>query len=171
MSLPKQFQIKESIKELRKLQRSCIPMLSKRIRVLIEFKKHEETGISKREVAAATGANHNSVQAWRNLYMKGGIEALLGYVKHEGRPSLLTNEEHILIEKKLKDPKNGLRGYVELQQWVENEFNKHIKYNTLLKYSIRNFSSKIKVARKSHVKKNQKEVDSFKKTSVKNAKK
>ena len=171
MSHPKQFQIKESIKELRKLQSSCIPMLSKRIRVLIEFKKHEKTGVSKREVADATGANHNSVQAWRNLYIKGGIGSLLGYIKHEGRPSLLSDEEHKLVEKKLKDPKNGLRGYVELQQWIETEFNKSIKYNTLLKYSIRNFGSKIKVARKSHVKKDQREVETFKKTLVKNARK
>jgi hypothetical protein len=58
---------------------------------------------------------------------------------------LLSDVEHELVEKKLKDPKNGLRGYVELQQWIKNEFNKTIKYNILLKYSIRNFGSKIKM--------------------------
>ena len=123
------------------------------------------------EIAEITGFNHNSVQAWRNLYIKGGIEALMGYVKHKGRPSILTKKEHKQIEAKLKDPKNGLRGYVELQAWVEKEFNKPIKYNTLLKYAIRQFGSKVKVARKSHVKKDIHQVDSFKKTSVKSARK
>ena len=79
------------------------------------------------EIAEITGSNHNSVQAWRNLYIKGGIDALMGYVKHKGRPSILTKKEHKQIEAKLKDPRNGLRGYVELQAWVEKEFDKPIK--------------------------------------------
>ena len=51
------------------------------------------------------------------------------------------------------------------------EFKKIIKYNTLLKYSIRHFGSKVKVARKSHVKKDVAAVASFKKNSVRNVKK
>jgi hypothetical protein len=46
-----------------------------------------------------------------------------------------------------------------------------MKYITLVKYTQRHFGSKIKVARKGHVKKNDTEVDSFKKTSFKNARK
>ena len=37
-------------------------MISNRIRVLIEIKKHETTGISKRAVADIVGVNQNSVQ-------------------------------------------------------------------------------------------------------------
>lgn len=146
-------------------------MIANRIRVLMEFKKNERTGISKRAVADAVGVNHNSVQTWRTLYEKGGIEAILSHERKEGRPSVLTADEHTLIEQKLHDPKNGLRGYTELLTWVEEEFKKSIKYNTLLKYSIRHFSSKVKVARKSHVKKDEEAVLTFKKTSVKPAKK
>ena len=51
MSSPKQIMIKESINELRKLQKNSIPMFSNWILVLIERKKHETTGISKRAVA------------------------------------------------------------------------------------------------------------------------
>jgi hypothetical protein len=71
------------------------------------------------------------------------------------------------MEQKLKDPKNGLAGYVELQEWVETEFKKEVKYNTVLKYAMRHFGSKVKVARKSHVKKDEKAVSTFKKTSLK----
>ena len=170
MSSPKQIIIKESITRLRKLQKQSIPMIANRIRVLIEFKKNETTGISKRVVADAVGVNHNSVQTWRTLYEQGGIDAILKHDRKEGRPSVITAEEHQLIEKKLHDPKNGLRGYTELLTWAEEEFKKTIKYNTLLKYSIRHFSSKVKVARKSHVKKDEEAVLTFKKTSVKPAK-
>ncbi|MFM7853175.1 MAG: hypothetical protein ACKO96_14945, partial [Flammeovirgaceae bacterium] len=42
-----------------------------------------------------------------------------------------------------------------------------IKYNTLLKYANREFGASVKVARKSHVKKDLEAVSSFKKTSLK----
>lgn len=171
MSSPKALIIKETLAQLNKLQKNNNPMIAIRIRALIEFKKNESTGISKRAVADIIGVNHNSVQNWRTLYEQGGIEALLHHNRKEGRPSRITAEEHILIEKKLKDPNNGLRGYVELLNWIETEFKKIIKYNTLLKYSIRHFGSKVKVARKSHVKKDVAAVASFKKNSVRNVKK
>jgi transposase len=171
MSVPKQIKILESISTLRKLQKNSIPMISNRIKAIIEFKKHEQTGISKRAVADVIGVNHNSVQAWRKMYETGGIEAILSYQKQSGRPSGITKEEHQKIESKLKDPKNGLRGYVELLNWMEEEFKKTFKYNTVLKYSYRHFQSKVKVARKSHVKKDHEAVATFKKTSVKHAKK
>jgi hypothetical protein len=83
---------------------------------------------------------------------------------------VFTEAEHKQIEKKVSDATNGLRGYKELLEWVNNEFSKEIKYITLLKYTERHFGTKIKVARKSHIKKDQELVDSFKKTSYKSAK-
>ncbi len=171
MSLPDKLVIKESLETLKKLQKKSIPMIATRIRVLIVFKQYEQTGISKRMVADLVGVNHNSVQTWRTLYKKGGIEAVLHYEKHTGRPSDITPFEHEQIEKKLKDPKNGLRGYVELLEWMEQTFNRTFKYNTVLKYSYRHFQSKIKVARKSHIKKDEEAISTFKKTLVKSVKK
>lgn len=135
-------------------------------------KKHEKTGISKRDLSKLTGVNHNSIVKWRKLYMDQGIESLLVHGRVGGfKKSVVSLEEHKLIEKKLKDPKNGIRGYVELLEWVKKELSKDMKYITLVKYSERHFGSKIKVARKSHVKKDDLQVESFKKTSVRNAKK
>jgi transposase len=166
MSAPKKIVIKESLNELRKLQKNSIPMIANRLRVLIEFKKHEETGISKREVSDIVGVNHNSVQTWRSKYIFGGIDAILSYEKKEGRPSLITKQEHEKIEAKLKNPQNGLNGFVELQQWIEDELKKELKYNTVFQYAKRNFGAKVKVARKSHVKKDEQAVEDFKKTSI-----
>ncbi|HEY0299080.1 MAG TPA: winged helix-turn-helix domain-containing protein [Arachidicoccus sp.] len=60
-----------------------------------------------------------------------------------------------------------MAGYVELQEWIEKEFQKEVKYNTVLKYAMRHFGSSVKVARKSHVKKDEQAVAVFKKTSRK----
>lgn len=135
------------------------------------MKKAEKTGISKRDLAAAAGVNHNSAQTWRSLYSKGGIKAICSHKRKGFKKSVFNKEEHDAIEKKLNDPKNGLSGYTALLDWVEKKFKKEVKYNTLLKYSIKNFGSKVKVARKSHINKDEQSVNSFKKTSVKPVKK
>jgi len=163
--------IKESIAELRQLQRTSGPLISKRLLMLIEIKRHEKTGISKRDLSTITGINHNSIVKWRNQYNKEGIGPLLTHGRIGFKKSVISKEEHLKIEKKLNDPKNGIRGYKELLEWVAKDMGKDMKYITLLKYAQRHFGSKIKVARKSHVKKDEQQVDTLKKTSVTNARK
>ena len=172
MSLPFQITVKQTIPELRKLQRTSGDLIAKRLLMLIEIKKHEKTGISKRELSRITGINHNSIVKWRQIYKLSGIEPLLKHGRVGGfKKSVVTKEEHKKIEMKLNDPKNGIRGYTELLEWVNKELCKDMKYITLVKYTERNFGSKIKVARKSHVKKDDEAVTAFKKTLVKNARK
>lgn len=172
MSSPKSIQVKESVTELKKMLKTSPRLVFPRIRMLIEIKKHENTGgISKRDLADAIGVNHNSIQTWRTTYLKGGIDALVSYKKSEGRPTVFTTEEHEAIKLKLNDYNNGLRGYIELLEWVNMTFKKEIKYNTLLKYTNREFGASVKVARKSHVKKDPEAVATFKKTSDRSAKK
>jgi transposase len=147
-------------------------LIGKRLLMLIEIKKHEKTGISKRALSEITGINHNSIVKWRNQYNKEGISPLLTHGRVGGfKKSVVSKEAHKQIEKKLKDPKNGIRGYTELLEWVNKELSTDMKYITLVKYTQRHFVSKIKVARKSHVKKDEALVDTFKKTLVKNARK
>lgn len=172
MALPLQIKIKETIKELRVLQRQKGELISKRLYMLIEIKKHEKTGISKRDLSTLTGINHNSIGKWRKMYNSGGLQPLLKHGRLGGyKKSVVSPEDHKQIEKILNNPKNGIRGYVELLEWVSKELSKDMKYITLLKYTQRHFGSKIKVARKSHVKKDDFLVESFKKTLVKNVKK
>lgn len=169
MSLPKQILIKENLSQLKELQRKSGYLIANRLRILIEFKKHEEAGISKRSVSDITGINHNSVTKWRNIYLKEGIQAFLKHGRKGFKKSVIDAESHKAIEKKLKDPRNGLRGYKELQQWVSETLNLEVEYNTLVKYAMRHFGTKIKVARKSHVKKDENMVVDFKKTLVMSA--
>ena len=114
MSYPSVLEVKESLTTLKAILKQSSPMISPRIRALIEIKKAGKTGISKRELADLIGVNHNSVQTWRKAYQEGGIKALISHNKKGFKPSIFTKAEHELIEKKLMDPRNGLRGYVEL---------------------------------------------------------
>jgi transposase len=141
MSKPKQLIIKETLSELKNIQKNSTRLIAVRIRALIVMKENEGHGISKRDIAAQIGVNHNSVQTWRTMYEQGGIKMVQSHNKIGFKPSVFTKEEHKAIESKLNDPKNGLQGYVELKAWIEEQFNKQLKYNTVLKYSIKNFGS------------------------------
>ena len=171
MASPTIIPVKESFEYLRKLLKSSTLFMSPRIKMLIELKKHEDTGISKRALADLIGVNHNSVQTWRTQYSKGGINLLLSHKMTGYKTPIITAEEREKIEDLLKNPSNGLRGYTELHAWIEKELSKEMLYNTLYKYCVREFGSGIKVARKSHIKKDTEAVEAFKKTSVKSVSK
>ncbi len=167
MSNPLEIVVKESISELRALQRKQIDLISKRIEMLIIIKQNEKLGgISKRDLSTKTGTNHNSITKWRKQYLKSGIQALLVHGRKGFKPSVVSKKEHQAIEKMLHNPKNNLQGYKELVEWFKTEFGKDIKYTTLNEYCKRHFNSKVKVARKSHVKKDETAVEAFKKNSV-----
>lgn len=159
--------VKESLQELRSLLKSSIPFLQPRLKLLLTMKKNGDKPVSKRELMDRTGLCSYSVQKWRTLYHTGGISNLLKHNKKGFKPSKFTAEQHKALERKLNDPENGIRGYKELQEWVLTEFKNDVSYNTLLKYCIKNFGSKVKVARKYHAKKDDKLVATFKKTSLK----
>ena len=165
------FHIKESIPEIKKLIKSHEPFLAQRLRVLLECKKHEEYGISKRALALNTGYCEDSVYHWRKRYIEGGLGLLLSHERKCNKPSSFTASEHQRLSDKLHETENGLNGYKELQQWIETEIGKEVKYKTVYAYAKKNFGTKIKVARKSHVKKDNQAVEVFKKSSVTTAQK
>lgn len=165
MSKSKLLSVKEELKELNQLRKNCSQTKTKRLLMLIEIKKEQGNSFSKRDLAKRIGVDPNSITAWKKLYEQGGIEAIMSDKRVGFKPSIITVEEHKAIEKKLQDPKNGIRGYVELLDWVKTELSKKdLKYITLVKYVERHFGSKIKVARKSHVKKDDQAVETFNKT-------
>jgi len=169
MSLALHIPVTESIKELRVKLKQASPMLQPRLKMLLVMKKAGVSGISKRELMDSVGVCSQSIQNWRTAYKRGGMAALLANGKKGkcGKPSVFTKQEHRAMEALLQNPRNGLAGYVELQKWVAEEFQKEVKYNTVLKYATKHFDSKVKTARKSHVKKEEEAVAAFKKTSVK----
>lgn len=165
MAKPLPITIKESLPELRSLQRKHPPMIAKRIELLIAIKQHEDIGIlSKYALSEKTGLNHNSIVKWRKMYLASGIESLLTHGRVGFKPNSLTPSEHELLEAKLQEHQNGIQGYKELFHWLNKELNKNMKYSTLYKYCRKQFGSKIKVARKSHLNKDNQAVEAFKKT-------
>lgn len=171
MSLPKNFIIKETEAELKKLIKSSSPMIAKRLEAMLVFKRNQDTGISKRLVAFEIKANHNSVQAWRNLYIQGGINGVMSHLNIGYKPSKINAQQQKALEEKLNNPHNGIAGFVELLDWFNTNYKTELNYKTFHGFVVRKFQAKIKVARKTHVNKDCEAVESFKKTLSKSAKK
>ena len=171
MAIAKIIPIKESIKELKQLQKNQSLTIIKKLLMLIELKKSGANGISKRQLAKLIGVDPNSIRKWRTIYIKKGIKGIICDGRIGFKPSLINQDEHKKIEHKLNQAKNALRGYKELVQWIKDELGKELKYTTVVEYSKRHFGSKIKVARKSHVLKDEAAEITFKKTSIKSYKK
>jgi len=171
MANAKILKIKETEKEIKFHLKRSAPFIAQRLRVLLILKQHELTGLSKREVSALAGVCSCSVQTWRTLYIKLGLEGLMKHNKTGFKPSVFTESEGLQIEEKLNNPENGLHGYVELKEWIRKEFGKEILYRTIVNYCTTNFHSSVKVARKSHVNKDVNKVEAFKKTLDKSVKK
>jgi hypothetical protein len=163
--------VKESMATLKLLYRKTSPFLQPRLKLLMVLKKHDGQAVSKRAIMEQTGLCSYSVHKWRTLYYNGGIDGLLSHNKKGFKPKLISKDQHIKLKSKLATPENGLRGYKELQEWINKEFRLDLPYVTVYKYCKREFGTKIKVARKYHAQKDEEAVALFKKTSVKNAKK
>jgi transposase len=171
MALPKIIVIKETEIEIKHRLKTSTPFIAQRLRVLLILKQHESTGLSKREAATLAGVCPDSVHKWRTIYVRDGIDCLVKHNKTGYKPSVFTSGEHLRLGEKLNDPNNGLRGYVELKEWIRKEFGKDILYRTVVSYCVTNFHSSVKTARKSHINKDAAKVEVFKKTLDKSAKK
>lgn len=166
MALAKQIIVKETEQELKQLMRKQPVHKKNRIQMLLVLKK-SEVSLSKESLAKILKINHNTAQQWRTKYSKGGIDGLLADGRIGFKPSIISADLHKEIEKKLHSPKDAFTSYVDLVHWItENYIPEGVNYQTINSYVKRKFGAKIKVARKSHIKKDDQAVDSFKKTSI-----
>jgi transposase len=129
--------------------------------MLLFIKKNTKDFVSKRKLSVLIGVNHTSITSWKQLYESKGIKGLINDGRIGFKPSVISAETHNALENKLTTPRNDVRSYKELLEWTHTELSKDLKYITLLKYTQRHFGFKIKVARKSHIKKDEETVISF----------
>ena len=156
--------VKESLKDLKILLKKSASHHSSKIRMLIEIKK-SDIALSKYDLADKVGVNQNSIQTWRTKYKNEGINGLLKDGRIGFKPSIISPKAHKKIELKLKAPEAAFTSYKQLHQWVEKHLIAGVNYNSLRHYVKRHFGAKLKVPRKSHIRKDKEAVAALKKTS------
>ena len=154
--------VKESKEELQKLHRQSAAHLRPRLKMLMLI----STGIEEMAVLCAkTGANRDTILQWKKAYNSGGTDALLSGKRGGDRRSGISTEQKHALKEKLSEPKGAFRSYNEARAWAKEELGIDKEYHAFNKYLKRNFGTRLKAGRKSHVKKQDEAVALFKKTA------
>lgn len=116
------------------------------------------------KLSAKTGASASAILCWKKRYNSGGLQYLLSDRRGGDYCSGWSAAHKQLIAQKIHDPENGFTTYGQAQQWMADELGVVKNYQAVNKYLKRNFGTKLKVGRKSHLKKDAQAVETFKKT-------
>ncbi len=125
----------------------------RRLHMLVLFK----TGQAPTRKAAADhlAVHRNTIAEWINTYQNGGLQALLEDQKRGPNSGQRTLSAPALEALKARlDTTDGFGSYGEIETWLQEEFGIKAKYKTLHRIVRYQLGAKLKVGRRSHVKKN-----------------
>jgi transposase len=152
--------VKETSEELKKLKGKAPVHLQPRLKMLLLITGGLTGSV---ELSAKVGVSRNSIASWKVDYNEGGIDQLLSDHRGGDYQSGITAEQKKKIEQKLSNPQDAFTSFGMAQDWLKNELGIEKQYHAINKYLKRNFGAKLKVGRKSHVKKDEAAVAVFKK--------
>lgn len=82
---------------------------------------------------------------WRTRYNEGGIEALLED-NRGGKQGQITEKIHQKLAARLNNSKDGFKSFIEIQQWLKENFDIQMEYHAVNKYVKRKFGARAKEA-------------------------
>jgi transposase len=107
---------------------------------------------TRRQVAHLLGVNRDTVGRWLDAYALGGMARMLAIAKAPGKPARLSAAMQQGLRERLAQPQ-GFASYKAIWQWLGQEYGVSIAYNTVHKFVRYTLRAKLKVPRKSHIKK------------------
>ena len=164
MALKTEIFVKEDVDFLKKrLSLSSNLKIEKRIKCLLLLKT--EKHVYRQDLAKDLMITPRTLERWINKYNQGGLDKLLSFERTKKVSSQITPKIHQALEKRLFDSQNCFLSYKDALDWLNVTYDLQMKYGWFREYLKKHFQTKLKVPRKSHVKKNEQEVISFKKTT------
>jgi transposase len=167
--MPKQIKIEilESENTLKNLLRkTSTDMYKARIKTLLMIKTDKVKYLT--IIANKLGFTEKTIRTWLNLYTN---EGLVNYMKVNFKSNVekkISKELSDSIFAELNNKETTITSYVELLAIIEEKYNIVLPYTTLYSHCRRKYKSVLKVARKSHYKKDDKAVEAFKKLPKQN---
>lgn len=133
-----------------------------RLKVLIYIK--EEKYYFQSDIAKKSGRSEKTLRQWIQEYAQSGLSSLLKVSSGGNNTRKISKKALELIANKILDAETTITSYIELQLIIEEELNEKIPYGALYSHCRRKHKSRLKVARKSHHKKDEKAEELFKKS-------
>lgn len=115
------------------------------------------------DLALKTKSNRNSISAWKKIYREHGLDGLLSDGRGGNRRAAISPAQKQQLQQKLADPRDGFVSYKQATEWINKTFGLQMEYHAVHKYLTRNFKTKLKAGRKTHVNKDENATALFKK--------
>lgn len=166
-----QIEIKEELSELNYLLKKQHTISRKvKIKMLLLLKEHEVDFKYPYQISDKLNYTRKTIASWVKLYNEGGVERMLtgNYVRVKEEKRTINKEISNSILSLLENPESTITSYVELQKWILDTYNLKLTYSTLYYHCRKHFKSRLKVARKSHHKKDEEAVAFFKNATNRN---
>ena len=107
---------------------------------------------TRRQVAHLLGVNRDTVGRWLDAYARGGVVQMLTIAKAPGKPARLSAAMLQGLRERLAQPQ-GFASYKAIWEWLGQEYGVPLAYKTVHKFVRYTLRAKLKVPRKSHIKK------------------
>ena len=152
MSYKTKVTVKEELSELRqKLHTAKNQKVKLKLKSLILLKENPYR--KQEDIANHLCIGYSTLKRWYRNYRIHGLNTFSRIVPTGVRKSVVSKEIHEALKEKLNDSSDPLLGYWHAVLWIESTFNVSINYQTIRKYMIKHFNTKLKVPRKSHYQK------------------
>jgi transposase len=135
-----------------RLRRERNPKLKPRLHLLVLLKSGQVT--TRGQAAAHLALHRNTVGTWLRAYREGGLATVLTY-KEPGAPAgqkSLPPAVFDRLKERLNTP-TGFASYLEVQQWLRNEYGIVLGYKTVHGIVHYQLGAKLKRPRPRHAKK------------------
>ncbi|MDJ0746637.1 MAG: helix-turn-helix domain-containing protein [Xenococcaceae cyanobacterium MO_167.B27] len=154
-------EIIESVETLSKLiKQEKNPQKKERIQALYWIKTNLVESIG--HLSSLSGKHRTTVSRWLSSYRKGGLSKMLDIYKSSGRKAVITPEIEQILINELKE-KEGFSSYKEIQTWLYTSHNLDVSYKVVHDTVHYRLKAKLKVPRRSNVKKDAQAEAEFKK--------
>jgi hypothetical protein len=154
--------VTEDLQELKRLYHKHPVHLHSRIRMLYLIKSGV-TGSTK-VLCKHLMVCARAIQRWKNDYLVGGMDKLLSHEKGKHKSNgIITPAISAVIKEQLSSPTSGFTSYIDLQAWLQEHHLPTVSYRVVHHHATVKLNASLKVARKSHIKKDLAAVEGFKK--------
>lgn len=144
-------EISESVEELReRLRQETRGRQKQRLQALYLLRSGQAK--SRTQVGELLGVSRRTVGEWLDRYAAEGLEGLLEIRTHSNRKYSLSEEQDARLREKLSESE-GFPSYTAAHAWVNETFGLDLDYKVVHQIVRYRHGAKLKVARKSHTKK------------------
>jgi len=136
---------------------------SKRLDCLILLHSNDYNRLE--DLASELKVNVTTIRRWLNKYKNEGILLFLKKDTRNRSSSIITAEIHEGLKKRLEDPENSFNGFWDAQQWVKQTYGVEVNYKSLWSHITQKLNGRLKIPRKSNIKKDSEASVEFFKTA------